>query len=48
MIICYLSLATWVPISCVMSRRGGAVKNRADLYTIPQESAENVWNNTTA
>ena len=32
MIICYLSLATWVPISCVMSRRGGAVKNRADLY----------------
>ena len=34
MIICYLSLATWVPISCVMSRRGGAVKNRADLYMV--------------
>ena len=32
MIICYLSLATRVPISCVTSRRGGAVKNRADLY----------------
>ena len=34
MIICYLSLATRVPISCVTSRRGGTVKNCADLYSL--------------
>ena len=41
MIICYLSLSTRVPISCVRSRRGGAVKNLADLYTVTNGIVKN-------